>query len=228
MTAQNNPDGLDTNSEFTLSPQLVAAEAHDLGHLLRQARRELSATAKEEPKFAKLSRFLTIAQEHCDGLMDGVKILGAHKLDADKSSTFDLQQLLSEETELLAPHAAASMLSFKVESSKVLVNGNRTLIARALRNLLINAIAASAPNSEIKISTSQNIKKQTEIAITNRGRSPDRALLENLSTLSKSTVITSGFGLYVASRVALLHGGNLTGVHDTGVTTFKFSIEGIS
>ncbi len=210
------------------APELLAAEAHDLGYLILEAQRELSKSGERE----RLLRLLATARDHCNAIIEGAQILRANFLRPDQRSEVDLLKLASAELELWQPRATASSVRIGLKNSgKASIMGDTRLVARAIRNLLLNAIAAAIPNSEVDINIEAEKDSRVAVSVSNSGRPPTDEIIERLSNqaamnASHPTEISSGLGLFIAHRVALLHDGHLSVRHENGVTTFTITFKG--
>jgi two-component system sensor histidine kinase SenX3 len=99
--------------------------------------------------------------------------------------------------------------------SRLLVEGDRTLLVTALANLLENAVAYSPPGSPVSISRRQ-VGKFVEIAVTDRGigipEDEQQRVFERFYRLDKARSRATGgtgLGLAIVKHVAANHGGEV-------------------
>jgi two-component system, OmpR family, sensor histidine kinase SenX3 len=99
--------------------------------------------------------------------------------------------------------------------SRLLVEGDRTLLVTALANLLENAVAYSPPGSPVSISRRQ-AGKFVEIAVTDRGigipEEEQQRVFERFYRLDKGRSRATGgtgLGLAIVKHVAANHGGEV-------------------
>lgn len=219
-----------------IAPHALAAEVHDLGHLLRASLHTLQqiqtqlppATSLQAPmqtELSRLTRLLTLAQDHCDGLLQGAAILQHPTQRSPKIAEINLDSLTTHELSLWRDHATASALSLTLHGSASPIRADPALLTRAIRNLLLNAIAHATPGSTITVTLRAVSSHAASISVSNHGRPPSSDVIERLSAPSSSLLITSGVGLIVVALIADIHQGSLRVTHDAGLTTFTLTIE---
>jgi two-component system sensor histidine kinase SenX3 len=101
------------------------------------------------------------------------------------------------------------------QDSRLLVEGDRTLLVTALANLLENAVAYSPPGSPVSISRRQ-VGEFVEIAVTDRGigipEDEQQRVFERFYRLDKARSRATGgtgLGLAIVKHVAANHGGEV-------------------
>lgn len=99
--------------------------------------------------------------------------------------------------------------------SRLLVEGDRTLLVTALANLLENAVAYSPPGSPVSISRRQ-VGRYVEIAVTDRGigipTDEQQRVFERFYRLDRARSRATGgtgLGLAIVKHVAANHGGEV-------------------
>jgi len=99
--------------------------------------------------------------------------------------------------------------------SRLLVEGDRTLLVTALANLLENAVAYSSPGSPVSISR-RRVGRYVEIAVTDRGigipEDEQQRVFERFYRLDRARSRATGgtgLGLAIVKHVAANHGGEV-------------------
>lgn len=230
------PSSSSNAPSLDIAPHALAAEVHDLGHLLRESLRTLEhiqtklspPTSLQSPiqtDLSRLTRLLSLAQDHCDGLLQGAAILQHPTQRPIKFAEINLASLATHELSLWRDHSTASALTLTLQGSASPVRADPALLTRAIRNLLLNAIAHSTPDSAISVTLRAASPHSTSIAVSNHGRPPSPDVVARLSAPSSSAPIASGVGLIVVALIADIHQGSLRVTHDAGLTTFTLTIE---
>lgn len=142
-------------------------------------------------------------------------------------SRFDLRATLRElvpQLEVAAVYRGVSLRLWLPDERPVWINGLRPFVARALQNLVDNAIQASAAGSTVAISFKQ-VDAQVEIGVKDAaGGLPglhQKERIEDFDELSQKTSKGFGLGLKLATRIVALHGGTLHAeINEEGGTTF--------
>jgi len=215
---------------ITFTPALLAAHAHDTGHLVREALREvakLRTTNAGNDQLARMQRLLTLAQDHCDSTVQAAGILSDHGVIAPLATLakLNLAEIVNSELSIWQPHASASGNKLQVTSAvPASIVGNEALVCRAVRNLLLNGISAALPETTISISIAQGDPQLASITISNMGRAPDAEIIQRLETNSSAAPVCSGLGLFIAARIAQLHGGTLRAMHNDLITSFTLTL----
>jgi signal transduction histidine kinase len=157
------------------------------------------------------------------------QLLRVARLDAvalDVSDTVELNTLAADAVAYMAPLAVArqSSLGFQGTGQPVNISGNRQAIEDAIRNLIENAIAHTAPNTEVVIS----VDTSGSISVADRGSGvlPEvRAHLFDRFWRGKgSRGSGAGLGLAIVQEIMKAHRGNVE-IKDNpgGGSVFKLS-----
>ncbi|HKM64642.1 MAG TPA: HAMP domain-containing sensor histidine kinase [Acidisphaera sp.] len=119
----------------------------------------------------------------------------------------DASRTICEE---LAPAAVTRSLTlaFSAPASPVCVHGNRALIDIAIRNVVDNAMKASAPGQEVEVA----VDRDCDVVVEDRGPGvPDthKARIFERFFRADRTRAGTGVGLPLVRRIAQLHGGDV-------------------
>ena len=195
--------------------------AHDLRTPLAELRVRLEDVLRDRPGPEDTFAAVTGAVDAVDRLIDisnallrlaeiysGVRRSGFRKV--------DLSGLVLEVADLYRPSAEAKQIAFALAvSSDLSVNGDPSLLAQAIGNLVDNAIKyAPAGGGEITLSLKPE-GAETVIAVADNGPGipdPDKARVTERFYRGDSARAAAGvgLGLSVVASVARLHGGRLT------------------
>jgi len=133
-------------------------------------------------------------------------------------------ELLQEASGLLAADAAAREVTVAVEAEPAMLEADGSLLTAALVNLVKNAVQASPPGGEVRV-TGRGDGKGYTIRVEDRGSGVPEAERERIfepffTTREKGT----GLGLPLSRKIARAHGGELRLVPSPGVTTFELTL----
>ncbi|WP_206958311.1 sensor histidine kinase [Trinickia acidisoli] len=142
-------------------------------------------------------------------------------------SRFDLRTTLRElvpQLEVAAVYRGVSLRLWLPDGRPAWVNGLRPFIARALQNLIDNAIQASPGGATVSIMFKQQ-DDLVEIGVKDAaGGLPglhQKGRIDSFDELSQKTSKGFGLGLKLATRIVTLHGGTLHAeINEDGGTTF--------
>lgn len=134
-----------------------------------------------------------------------------------EKSIFDIVELTKEVTNELKPNIqnAGLLLEFEIPNNfSVKVNADRSKIKQVIGNIIDNAIKYT-PQGKINISVFKDIEK-VKIAIKDSGVGIDPNEVNKLfnkfsrtKDASKTNVIGTGLGLYIAKKMTEAHGGDI-------------------
>ena len=136
---------------------------------------------------------------------------------------------LSDEAYPMA-NAAGMTIRLSVQSEPIMVNADPDKLARALQNLLRNAVSYGQ-KGDILISAHQG-EKQCALSFSNRGQVPEEELerfFERFyrgdpsrgSAPNGNNTGGAGLGLVIARDIIRLHGGSLSASCQDGQITFR-------
>jgi signal transduction histidine kinase len=142
-------------------------------------------------------------------------------------SRFDLRATLRElvpQLEVAAVYRGVSLRLWLPDGRPAWVNGLRPFIARALQNLVDNAIQASTAGATVSV-TFKLVDDLVEIGVKDAaGGLPglhQKRRIDSFDELAQKTSKGFGLGLKLATRIVALHGGTLHAeINEDGGTTF--------
>lgn len=142
-------------------------------------------------------------------------------------SRFDLRATLRElvpQLEVAAVYRGVSLRLWLPDGRPTWVNGLRPFIARALQNLVDNAIQASTAGATVSV-TFKLVDDLVEIGVKDAaGGLPglhQKRRIDSFDELAQKTSKGFGLGLKLATRIVALHGGTLHAeINEDGGTTF--------
>lgn len=149
-------------------------------------------------------------------------------------SRFDLRATLRElvpQLEVAAVYRGVSLQLWLPDGRPAWVNGLRPFVARALQNLVDNAIQASPAGATVGM-TLKHHDDIVEVSISDAaGGLPglhQRRRIDSFDELSQRTSKGFGLGLKLATRIVALHGGTLHAeINEEGGTTFVMRLPGL-
>src|SRR6266446_6528071 len=159
------------------------------------------------------------------------QLLRVARLDAvalDVSDAVDLNDVASEIVAAMAPWALAKKkpIAFHGEDKPVVIKGNRYAIGDAIRNLVENAVAHTAPGSEVTVSTYAN----GSVSIVDRGPGipPEERnhVFERFWRGKGTSSSGAGLGLAIVAEIMRAHQGSISVDDNPGggmVFTLRFS-----
>lgn len=197
---------------------LTDALAHDLRSPLTRIHIQITQALAAEPAAAERERFDTIAQEVGIVLHMLESALEISRAEAGVGrATFeylDIGAMLRDLCEIYQPLAAAGGVAINVACQGDLeLQGNRALVARALANLIDNALKYGAQGGTIALEA-ETVGTDVHVCIADRaGGIPEGRRTEAMRKFgrldSARSTPGSGLGLSLVSAVASLHGGRL-------------------
>lgn len=192
--------------------QLLRDVSHELRSPLARLRIALALAERAEPN--EREQFWGRLTQECDRLENLIsEILTLARLDADPGAAqpVDLDRLLDElqaDALLSAPDQRLVMQ----RASQVLLNGWPDMLARALDNLLRNAMRFNPPGQpiELRVEQQQNLLL---LSVRDHGPGAPAQLLDKLGEpffrAPNQAAAGHGLGLAIARRAAERHGGRL-------------------
>ena len=191
--------------------EVAAGVAHEVRNALSTISTRLRLLGQDVPGLSSNPSFLALAEEskNLEAVMQNL-LFFARPLPAERE-VVDLAELLGEERDAIV--AQGEGMEVSVETAPVRVQGDPEALARALRNLLRNAMEAlaSAPAGRRKLRLScsrENAWARLRVEDSGAGLSPEA--LERLFTpFFSQKPGGTGLGLAIARKVAREHGGDL-------------------
>jgi signal transduction histidine kinase len=195
---------------------LTDALAHDLRSPLARIHMQVTGASRVTDDCGHATRFAGIAQE-LDGILHMLE--GALEISRAEAGIgrahfeeVDLAAMLRDLAEIYEPLATSEGLAIRLRVPDTLtINGNRVLLARAVSNLVDNAIKYGADGGEIVLTAARD-GAEVCLCVADRASgipAPQRAeALRKFGRLDKArSTPGSGLGLTLAKAVASLHGG---------------------
>jgi len=224
--------GLDSAQETAeLRDQFIAVLGHDLRNPLASisAGTHMLARNVNDEKTAKVLRLMLASVSRMSGLIDNVLDFARGRLggglglvrDRGKSIQPALEQVI-EEIRSSFPEREIDTV-FHLEGT---IEADHARIAQLFSNLMGNAIAHGDPDMAIGVSA-VIADGSFELSVSNGGSPISKAAMERLFQPfyrgePKGRQQGLGLGLYIASEIALAHGGRLDASSDNGRTSFTF------
>lgn len=194
---------------------VTGALAHDLRSPVARLRAAID-TAQARSADAGVVEALQAARADADALEAMLTTaLELSRLESgavgDRRQPLDLGEVVTDLVELYEPLAESSGVVLSVEATKVELLADRELIARALANLIDNALKYGG--NEVRV-TVRAVGPAAEIAVSDNGtgiasEDLERALGRFNRLDNARTRPGAGLGLAMVSAVAQLHGGEL-------------------
>lgn len=191
--------------------------AHDLRTPLNRLRNKLEGAMIGNPPREETVAALESAIAEADGLISTFNSLlliaeaetGAHR---DTLEPVDLSEVIHDIADLYEPVAEDRGIALKfVATSKVMVRGNRSLLARAAANLVENALKYTPQNGAVTVSAwvePRSHKPKFSVRDTGPGIPEDDRgrVLDRFVRLERSrNTPGSGLGLSLVAAVARMH-----------------------
>ena len=146
-------------------------------------------------------------------------ILETYKLNETKielhKENIDINRTLEETIDQMRPIADTDSISLNYWSEFFeRINADEFYLKRVLKNLILNAISFSSPQSKVDLALC-NDDKNIYIKITNYGKTIKPQELKYVfdkyyTTAKKFRKVGTGLGLYLSNRIVKAHGGEIT------------------
>jgi signal transduction histidine kinase len=149
------------------------------------------------------------------------QLLRVARLDAvalDVSDRVDLNEVAADVVAGMAPWSLAQnkSIAFHGDDKPVVVRGNRYAIGDAIRNLVENAVAHTAPGTEVNVGTSADAR----VSISDRGPGipPDQRshVFERFWRGRGTGSAGAGLGLAIVGEIMKAHHGSVTADDNPG------------
>jgi signal transduction histidine kinase len=204
--------------------RVAAGVAHEVRNPLAsiKLRLDLTATTSTLPEPAR--KAVASASDEIarlDRLVSDLLLVAGNKI--GPRHRVDVAALVQARAEALGPWATARGVSLRVGGEGE-AEADSESVARALDNLLRNAVEASPAGAAVAV-TVTGVEGRVEVAVADRGRGVEPARVGELfepffTTKAEGT----GLGLAISRAIARAHGGELTYVRRDQVTRFCLSL----
>ncbi|HMJ36279.1 MAG TPA: ATP-binding protein [Baekduia sp.] len=205
---------------FASQRRFVANASHELRTPLAMMRTSVDvATGKPEPvppQVAALGDKVREGLDQAERLLESFLMLArAQHGTVDERDRVALAPLVAAALDSLGDGIAERGIRVEQDVGDAAIDGNRTLLARLVDNLMDNAIRHNEPGGWVRIRATQR-EESTELVVENGGAhlTPGdvRALAEPFRRLGGHRVRSAdgqGLGLSIVAAVAAAHGGDL-------------------
>lgn len=191
--------------------EVAAGVAHEVRNALSTISARLRLLGQDVPGLSSNSSFLALAEEskNLEAVMQNL-LFFARPLPAEREGV-DLADLLGEERDALLAQGEGAEVC--VQAVPTRVQGDSEALARALRNLLRNALEALAPmpagHRKVRLSCARK-DAWARLTVEDSGPGLSPEALERLFTpFFSQKPGGTGLGLAIARKVAREHGGDL-------------------
>ena len=213
---------------------LVAYLAHDIKTPLTSVVGYLTLLDENpdlpQPVRERYARMALDKAERLDGLVDEFFEITRYNLKAMpiERESIDLGMLCSQVADELFPDAAARNVEIAVECPEgVQAFVDPDKMARALSNVVRNAVAYARQGSAVAVRVSCEDEPRIRIEVENRGREISQAHLESIfekffreDGARASRKGGAGLGLAIAKEILMAHGGTIAASSEAGITVF--------
>lgn len=207
---------------------LAGGFAHELRNPLNSAKLQLNLARKRLSRIpgyrSDAQRALDLAEHEMQRMAalveDFLVFARPHQLQLVE---LDLRTLVSEVLSVLEPEAAAAGVTLHSSiGGPSRLKLDATLMKQALLNLVRNAIEASAPNGEVRVSLRvEGGSAQLAVEDDGAGFALDAPIFEPFYTTKEGG---TGLGLAIAHRIVMDHAGSLEAKTQPGHTEFVVKI----
>lgn len=198
---------------FRTQKDLLTRTSHDLRTPLAIIRSNLDVTMSDPSvsvsEWRNTGAIALRATERMSHMID--ELLAAARMEAGAPTlvNVDLAPLARQVVEEMHARAAETNVELNVTGRSALVQGDRLALARAVGNLIENAIAAAPAQSTITIA-SGCAGDWGYVAVADRGPGVDPAIVRG------DKEVSGRFGLAIVREIARNHGGSLDGAARPG------------
>lgn len=137
---------------------------------------------------------------------------GLQRRDLTRFDLCETVRSLIAQLDVPAVYRGVPLQLWMAEDARIWMTGVRTFVARALQNLVDNALRASAPGSPVTVA----VNAEEGFAVVTVGDAAGglpgiaaRRVMSDFDALSERSSSGSGLGLKLAARIVNLHGGTL-------------------
>lgn len=156
-----------------------------------------------------------------------------HGLLKPEFGAVNLAREVCDLTEYFADWAGENQIQMAVEGDELLAQGDRSMLRRALSNLLSNAISHTPAGGKVSIRLSSTAIDRVQISVQNSGKGIpaehqsrvfDRFYRIDPSRQRQREGV--GLGLAIVKSIIEIHGGQVDARSNDGLTTFTITLPG--
>lgn len=195
----------------------IAEAAHRIRTPLATVRAQAEIalrSAKDEDQKQRLRQMIRAVDESSRSagqLLDHATVI--YRADDLARSPINLSDLVRQTAAALEPTASMKDIHLKIDAVPAHVEGDPVLLDNALRNILDNAIKYSPPETDVRISVTEQ-DKEIRITVTDQGSGLGDGPVDVLThRFQRGTntqgIVGSGLGLTIVKDVLTAHGGRL-------------------
>jgi signal transduction histidine kinase len=212
--------------------RVVAGVAHEVRNPLASIKLRLDLAATPAAGAAPLPPAVTGAIAHAsaeiarlDGLVADLLTVSGRALAT--RAPLDVAQLARRRADALAPWAALRGVTMHVSDApagEALATGDADRLARAVDNLLRNAIEASPDGDVVDVEVRAD-GGQVQLRVVDRGAGiPQGQTGELFEPFFTTKADGTGLGLAISRAIAQAHGGEVAYARDGGLTRFELTL----
>jgi signal transduction histidine kinase len=208
--------------------RVAAGLVHDLSHPFKNVQNNCRLVVKmhDDPEYLELFKRTTDREfAQVKRVFEDLRNI-ARPMPMERFP-LDLNRLVSDVAESMRANASAAGLTIDLDlaADTLYVEGDMFALSRVCRNLVMNAIEATAPNGRIAISTaSEGGRAVLRVADTGCGIPADRldTMFEDFNTTKRQGL---GLGLAITKKIVDQSEGTITATSVVGAgTTFAVSL----
>ena len=227
INEQEMRDQLIRSERFAVAGRMLASITHEINNPIQTIKNCLYLSQQDLPTASPVHTFLNIAATETERIANLVaQLRQIYRPDRDgKEARVDLQVLLAEVENLLAPHLTGAYVSWKLteyNGKPLVVIGNRDQLKQVLLNLCLNAIEAMQPDGGVlNIDLNRHEDgKRVRLIVRDTGSGIEEA---DLSRLFEPFFTTKSFGLGLGLPISFdiiqRHHGHITVASSPGEGT---------
>jgi signal transduction histidine kinase len=208
--------------------RVAAGLVHDLSHPFKNIQNNCRLVVKmhDDPEYLELFK-RTIDREFAQIKRVFEDLRNIARPMPMERFPLDLNRLAADVAESMRANAGAAGLTIGLELAPgaLYVEGDVFALSRVCRNLVMNAIEATAPNGRVTIGTAaEGGRAMLRVSDTGCGIPPDRmaTMFEDFNTTKRQGL---GLGLAITKKIVDQSGGTITATSQAGAgTTFAVSL----
>ncbi len=195
--------------------EFLALISHELKSPLTRMKIAAELISEQEPSAVKLVNDIKTDIEASEALVEQLLCLSRIEMGLPSAikETVDLNQVIQRSIARVEPVARASGISIRYSGESHSINGDSAELQRAIVNVLENAVKFSAPQNEVEL---EMRRQDSVVRIVCKDHGPGIESEEQQKIFEpfyrgKRTdgKDGSGLGLFIARRIAEMHGGKI-------------------